>query len=58
MADGSDEKRKPRLGGRAKLTLAFAGAAAAAGAGLYLKGRRRGATGEDSGEDEVEAHPS
>ena len=58
MADGSDERRKRRLGGRAKtLSLAFAGAAAAAGAGLYLKGRRRTA-GEESSEDEVEAHPS
>jgi len=58
MADGSDERRESR-GGRAKtLSLAFAGAAAVAGAGLYLRGRRRAADGAESGEDEVEAHPS
>jgi len=59
MADGSDERKEPRLGRRARrLGPAFAGAVAAAGAGLYLKGRRRSAAGEKSGEDETEAHPS
>ena len=30
----------------------------AAGLGLILRGRGRGATAEESGEEEVEAHPS
>ena len=59
MADGSDEKRERRFGGDPRtLALGLAGAAAAAGVGLFLWSRSRELQGEESTEEEVEAHPS
>ncbi len=59
MADGSDERNERRLASDSRsLALGLAGAAAAAGIGLFLWSRKRELAGEESSEDEVQAHPS